>query len=93
MECEGFKVDIDKLAELSRQYEQATIDLQEAIYALAGHEFNIASTKQLGTVLFEELGLLREAFPESLRRTGTAGDKKDEARLFHGYRGLGASGE
>ena len=57
MECEGFKVDIDKLAELSRQYEQATIDLQEAIYALAGHEFNIASTKQLGTVLFEELGL------------------------------------
>ncbi|MFQ9176856.1 MAG: DNA polymerase I [Christensenellaceae bacterium] len=57
MECEGFKVDIDKLAELSRQYEQATIELQEAIYALAGHEFNIASTKQLGTVLFEELGL------------------------------------
>lgn len=57
MECEGFKVDIDKLAELSEQYEQATVDLKEAIYALAGHEFNIASTKQLGTVLFEELGL------------------------------------
>lgn len=57
MESEGFKVDREKLHELSKQYEQATRDVEAAIHTLAGHEFNIASPKQLGVVLFEELNL------------------------------------
>ncbi len=58
MECTGFRIDLDMLGkydnELSRQIE----DLTKKIHLLAGDEsFNINSTKQLGQVLFEQMGL------------------------------------
>jgi DNA polymerase-1 len=57
MEHEGIKVDRDALAELSRDFERRIADLEDAIYAAVGNRFNIGSTKQLGDVLFEKLGL------------------------------------
>lgn len=57
MENLGFCVDRSGI-ELYRQKLETTIKtLQEEIYSLAGHEFNINSPKQLGVVLFEEMGL------------------------------------
>lgn len=57
MECNGIKVDLVRLAELSGQYGERQKTLEAEIYQLAGHEFNIASLKQLQQVLFEELKL------------------------------------
>lgn len=57
MEFNGVAVNLDRLGEMSRQYGEAMVGLEQEIYELAGHEFNINSPKQLGTVLFEELKL------------------------------------
>jgi len=57
LEWNGIKVDVDRLAELSRRYGERIEVLAEEIYQLAGHPLNIASPKQLQQVLFAELGL------------------------------------
>ena len=57
MEFNGIKVDVDRLAELGRIFGERIDVLEEEIYELAGHEFNIASPKQLANVLFQEQGL------------------------------------
>ncbi len=57
MEYLGFNVDLDELAILDDELITLINDIQAEIYQLAGHQFNINSPKQLGVVLFEELGL------------------------------------
>jgi DNA polymerase I len=57
MEENGIKIDTQKLHELSNEFAQKINQLSSEIYALAGQEFNIASPKQLGEILFEKLGL------------------------------------
>ena len=57
MERTGIKVDVSVLGALSRDFEGRGAALAENIYLEAGHGFNIGSPKQLGTVLFEEMGL------------------------------------
>ena len=57
MEFNGIKVDKVELNRQKEELEIAINDLEKKIINLAGHEFNIASPKQLGTVLFEELAI------------------------------------
>ena len=57
MEATGVRVDTDGLRRYSAELAKTEAALAEQIYMLAGHEFNINSPKQLGAVLFEELGL------------------------------------
>jgi DNA polymerase I len=57
MECRGIKVDRDALAELSRDFARRIAETEQTIFRAVGNEFNIGSTKQLGDVLFEKLGL------------------------------------
>ncbi len=57
MECEGVRLDIDVLARMSRQLEARLQELTREIHHAAGRTFNIDSTKQLATVLFDELKL------------------------------------
>jgi len=57
MEEHGMVVDRDYLESMSRELAQRLQALEVAIYKEAGHAFNINSTKQLGVVLFDELGL------------------------------------
>lgn len=57
MERRGIRLDAGALGELSRAMAEEIAELQSGIYTDAGHEFNVNSPKQLGTVLFEELGL------------------------------------
>ena len=57
MERAGIIVDATFLKELSGDFEKRTADIAEDIYKLAGHEFNIGSPKQLGEVLFDEMGI------------------------------------
>lgn len=57
MECEGFKVDENKLVEIGSKFDVEINDLEEEIYKLADEKFNIKSPKQLGKILFEKLDL------------------------------------
>ena len=57
MEYFGVKVDSSVLEEIKREAEVKLDALSKDIYEMAGVEFNIASPKQLGEVLFERLGL------------------------------------
>ncbi|MBQ8905315.1 MAG: DNA polymerase I [Ruminococcus sp.] len=57
MEHDGVRLDIDGVKRFGAALTDDIAALQEQIYFMAGHPFNIASPKQLGVVLFEELGL------------------------------------
>ncbi len=57
MEGRGIKVDRAALAELSRDFTRRIAEIEQAIFRAVGNEFNIGSTKQLGDVLFDKLGL------------------------------------
>ena len=57
MEFQGMMVDKEELNHQEYVLNQDINILVEKIYTLANHEFNISSPKQLGTVLFDELGL------------------------------------
>ncbi|MGY6650225.1 DNA polymerase I [Wenyingzhuangia sp. IMCC45574] len=58
MELAGINLDVDFLKELSVKLDSDIINLEKEIYTLAGEEFNIASPKQLGIVLFENMKLV-----------------------------------
>ena len=57
MERAGFLVDRKALSDFGESLTESIDALQKSIWAMAGHEFNINSPKQLGDVLFEELML------------------------------------
>jgi DNA polymerase-1 len=57
MERAGIKVDREVLADLSKDFARRMGEYELDIYKLAGREFNIGSPKQLGEILFDELGL------------------------------------
>ena len=60
MEAEGVKINIKALNDYSSQLLQEIDILTNEIYELAGTEFNIASPKQLGVVLFEGLAIVEK---------------------------------
>ena len=57
MEASGIAVAPKVLSKLSKDFAKRLEVLSDKIHRLAGHEFNIGSPKQLGEVLFDELGL------------------------------------
>ncbi len=57
MEMTGICVDREKLEELSASFARRLENLEDEIYKIAGEKFNIKSSKQLGEILFEKLGL------------------------------------
>ncbi|MEO0377039.1 MAG: DNA polymerase I [Cyanobacteria bacterium P01_A01_bin.17] len=57
MEYEGIRIDSEYLGTFSKQLETDLKKIEEEAYAVAGEEFNLASPKQLSTLLFEKLGL------------------------------------
>jgi DNA polymerase-1 len=57
MERAGVKVDRNILSRLTSTFSQRSARLEEEIYELAGHKFNLGSPKQLGEFLFDNLKL------------------------------------
>ena len=57
MERSGVKVDRDTLSRMSNAFAQKMAGLEDEIYELAGRKFNVGSPKQLGEILFDEMGL------------------------------------
>jgi DNA polymerase-1 len=85
MELDGVALDTAFLRDLSGQMAQRLASIEERIFGLVGHPFNINSTQQLATVLFQELKL---SPPDRTRRTtsghySTAASVLDELRQEH----------
>jgi DNA polymerase-1 len=57
LERAGVRVDPDALRGLSRDFAQRMAAFEQEIHALAGEDFNIASPKQLGEILFDKMSL------------------------------------
>jgi len=57
MEQNGVKIDTDILHEMSKNNQKKLGELTRNIYEIAGSQFNINSTQQLGKVLFDDLGI------------------------------------
>lgn len=60
METDGVLLDTDALAETSRTFTERMREIEQDIYREAGHEFNIASPKQVGEVLFGEMKIVEK---------------------------------
>ncbi len=76
MEREGVRVDADFLGTYSEELEGIAVALEKEIYEAAGVQFNIASPRQLGEVLFDKLHLDPKA-----KKTRTGQYKTDEETL------------
>jgi len=58
IEYNGVKIDVDVLSAMSKELEVEALKAQTEIFEMAGEEFNVASPKQLGVVLFDKLKLI-----------------------------------
>ncbi len=76
MELEGIRIDDVFLSDYSKELEKMSADLETNIYKLSGANFNLASPKQMGEVLFDHMNLDAKA-----KKTKTGQYKTDEATL------------
>lgn len=74
MEIAGIKVKVETLKAMQAENEVLIERLTKEIYELAGQEFNINSPKQLGTILFEDMGLPLEYTKKTKTGYSTAVD-------------------
>ncbi|MCK0108460.1 DNA polymerase I [Flavobacteriaceae bacterium S0825] len=95
MELEGINLDVDFLNSLSEALNNDIATLETNIYKAAGEEFNIASPKQLGIILFEKLKLVDKPKKTKTGQYATSEDilsylAKDHEIIRHilEYRGL-----
>ena len=61
MEMNGVCLDTESLAETSKQFTTRMNEIEQRIYELAGQQFNIASPKQVGEILFDKLKIVEKA--------------------------------
>ncbi len=61
MEMNGVCLDTQSLAETSKQFTTRMNQIEARIYELAGEQFNIASPKQVGEILFDKLKIIEKA--------------------------------
>ncbi len=95
MELEGINLDADFLKGLSKTLDEDIKTLEANIYKEAGEEFNIASPKQLGDILFDKLKLVDKPKKTKTGQYATSEDilsylSKDHKIIQHilDYRGL-----
>ncbi|GFD75447.1 DNA polymerase I [Tenacibaculum sp. KUL113] len=74
MEIEGINLDTDFLKTLSKALSKDISQLEQNIYEQAGEEFNIASPKQLGPILFDKLKLVDKPKKTKTGQYSTAED-------------------
>lgn len=81
MEERGMLVDTDGLRKFSSELDEKIRDDTAKIFEIAGHDFNISSPKQLGTVLFDELGL--PSFKKTKSGYSTNAEVLEKLRPYH----------
>ena len=93
MERIGFALDADVLKEMSAAFKARIDAIAEQIFSLAGERFNILSTKQLGTILFDKLQLppwkkTKSGYSTDAETLETLADKHEIVPLIIEYRTL-----
>ena len=87
MERTGIKVDRDTLSRMSNAFAQKMAGLEDEIQEMAGRPFNVGSPKQLGEILFDEMGLeLPDGKKPSTGKTGaysTGADVLEDLATLH----------
>jgi len=85
MEQEGIKVDDRFLAKLSGEMSEQLEQIQQRIFKVAGGQFNINSTQQLGHILFDKLGLPKKG--KTPKKTGYSTDVRvlEELSALHEF--------
>ncbi len=83
MEVLGVRVDEDGIKSFGEELSGQIGELESTIYMLAGHEFNISSPKQLGVVLFEELGLPSGKKKSATKSYSTSADVLEGLVNYH----------
>ncbi|PCI29010.1 hypothetical protein COB55_02980 [Candidatus Wolfebacteria bacterium] len=76
MQERGIAIDVKYFAKLSKEYHKEIDILEQKIWKFAGEEFNIASPKQLGVILFEKLEL--KALRQKKTASGNYSTKESE---------------
>ena len=76
----GMCVDMNALHEQLKNFEKKIKDLEQKIYKLAGREFLISSPKQLGEVLYDEMGL-----GQKIKKTAT-GKRSTNVEMLNSMR-------
>ena len=57
MECHGIRVDPERLRQLGHEFSLKMVDLEAEAHRQAGRPFNLGSPKQIGDILFGEMGI------------------------------------
>ncbi len=83
MEHTGINIDSDFLSEMGKSLDTKLEDLTDIIYSEAGEKFNISSPKQLGVVLFDNLGIRYPSKVKAGKSYSTAADILDKVRDLH----------
>ncbi len=81
MEKVGLKIDTDYLYKFKNELTDKQKHMESSIYALAGEEFNINSTKELQKILFEKMGIK----PIKKTKTGYSTDSETLQELSKKY--------
>ncbi|MBN1200059.1 MAG: DNA polymerase I [Bacteroidales bacterium] len=74
MEAEGIRIDSEALESYSAELGTEIVKIEQEIYADAGIEFNIASPKQLGEILFDRLVIMEKPKKTKTRQYSTGED-------------------
>ncbi len=83
MEFEGVGIDVDFLEQYSKELGREIREAEEKVYRQAGVEFNLASPKQLGEVLFEKMKLDEKAKKTKTGQYATGEDVLQKLRARH----------
>ena len=81
MELLGIATDVESLNSFGEEILPEISKIEEEIFELAGHKFNVGSPKQISTVLFEEMGL--PAKKKSKTGWSTDSDTLEELMTYH----------
>ena len=83
MEMNGVCLDTESLKETSVILTKRMLDIEKRIYELAGEQFNIASPKQVGDILFEKLKIVEKAKKTKTGQYVTSEDVLQQLRNKH----------
>ena len=88
MEMTGVRIDTNSLAETSKQLTERMLEIEQRIYGLAGEQFNIASPKQVGDILFAKMKIIEKPKKTKTGQYVTSEEVLQQLRHKHEIVGL-----
>ncbi|MDO5663931.1 MAG: DNA polymerase I [Bacteroidia bacterium] len=83
MEWTGVRLDLDALADLSKELTEELIQIEMEIIEMAGMDFNVNSPKQIGEVLFDRMKIIEKAKKTKTGQYSTSEDELQKLRNKH----------